>query len=225
MAAKLASAKETIARLMRGIVRAPAAVSYRFVEPQSERQFTKGMTLTNVQYSGRKDFIGLQLTTVVALGSVTRRVIVDTYDDYHKAVVFITDFKHNGRTWRVLKIKNDESICALSSTIHHFLLEGAICARLRKLRVGSSRHSSRPAGAGQSVPRTPTKYWLPSSNTNPSTSQQKKRPTAGKAATPPIVWTKKATSPSAAGRSLPNELPSRSRSMGTLHLPSATNNL
>lgn len=225
MAAKLASAKETIARLMRGIVRAPAAVSYRFVEPESERQFTKGMLLTNVQYGGRKDFIGLQLTTVVALGSVTRRVIVDTYDDDHKAVVFITDFKHNGRTWRVLKIKNDESICALSSTIHHFLLEGAICARLRKLRVGSSRHSSRPVGAGQSVPRTPTKYWSPSSSTSLSTSQQKKRPIAGKVATPPIVWTKKATSSSAAGRSLPSELPSRSRSTGTLHLPSATNSL
>lgn len=226
MAAKLASAKETIARLMRGVISAPAPIEYKrgSVEPMSEREFTKGMLLSGVRYSGRRDFVGLSLVSTTDNKFITRSVKVEERDGT-RVVLFSSHYVHEGITTRVLVLGNGEKVCSLSSTIHNFLKDGIKCARLRKLHVYSSLLRSPAAGRGSPAQGQAMKSSSRSSSISLSTSRQKNRPTAGKAATPPIVWTKRVTLPSAAGPSVPNELPSRSRSMGTLHLPSAMNSL
>lgn len=224
MAAKLASAKETIARLMRGIISAPAPIEYKrgSVEPMSEREFTKGMLLSGVRYSGRRDFVGLSLVCATDNKYITRSVKVDERGG-SRAILFSSHYAHEGITTRVLVLSDGEKVCSLSSMIHNFLKDGIKCARLRKLRVYSSVPRSPAAGRGSPVQGQAMKSSLRSTNGMKYTSPQKPARTAKSEVTPPIVL-KKAKSRSVVGPSTLIELPSRSRSMGTLHLPSGMTN-
>lgn len=220
---KFASARETIARLMRGEVKAPAPVSYMFDEPKSEREFTKGLTLSAVRYSGRKDFIGLYLTATTDNKFIHRNVEVVVKNGV-RAVVFQTVYIHNGSTTRILKLKDDESVCSLSSTIFNFLREGIKCARLQKLHVYSSVPVSRRVVGGRCAPKNNPTPSSQSSSISPSTLQRKKSLTVAQAPTPHIVFKRTARLTSGAGLSLPNAQQSRSGGRETLHLPSATTN-
>lgn len=218
---KLASAREVIARLMRGVVAPKGEVVYSrdHIEPSSEHEFAKGLAACSIRFSGRKDYVGL----VIAVRDPTnpklvRALAVTMNSEGSRVLHFIKKNTHlNISSVRSVKLGTSEKIAGWSNSIHNYLQEGIKCARLQRSRALFSQGHSPLAERTLRV-RAAMKSSSQSSSTTPSTSRTSRPPTARSTPTPPIVWTRKVMLPSAAGRSLPNELPSKSRGQGVLHL-------
>lgn len=224
---KLASAREVIARLMRGVVAPKCEPIYScgHIEPSSEHEFAKGLAACSIRFSGRKDYVGLVIAVRDPKNQkVVRAVAVTMNNDASRVLNFIkknTDL--NISSVRSVVLSSNEKIAGWSNSIHNYLQEGIKCARLQRLRVLFSQGHSPLAERTLRV-RAGKKSSSQSSSTTPSTSPMSRLPTVRSQPTPPIVWTRRVMLPSAAGRSLPSELPSRSRGQGVLHLSSSMTN-
>lgn len=104
----------------------------RWVEPVDEREFIKGITTSSVSFSGRRDYLGLSISSLDPNNKKQHYNVRVMESEGRRCIVFIKQHQQHGSILRKVVLNDKQRVASFSATIFHFLKGGSLCDTLRK---------------------------------------------------------------------------------------------
>lgn len=125
-----------LARMKRGAVVPPSPIPFHkgWAERQPEREFVKGLALSRVHYSNRRDYVGLEVHTSCPYDAKVNYSFSVFEREGVRTLVFIKSRKGYGHILRRIKLGDRDKVSSYSSIIFNFLNGEPLCATLKKLQ-------------------------------------------------------------------------------------------